>query len=161
MSARVLIGAVALAALTPAPAEALCVGCGCEVSADDVDFGDYNPLDTAPRTAVGEVEVRCFSALALLNTTFTLTLSAGASGSQAAREMRFGAHALHYNLYKEPTHATIFGNGAGGTYAPSVHVVLGVLSSHTYPYPVYAKLPAGQIAPAGDYADVITALIVF
>jgi spore coat protein U-like protein len=161
MIARGLIGALALAALTPTPAEALCIGCGCEVNADAIDFGDYNPLDASARTAVGEVEVRCFSGLALLNTTFTLTLSPGVSGVQSAREMRFGAHALSYNLYKEPTFTTIFGNGAGGAYAPSAHVVLGVLSSQTFTYPVHARLPAGQAVPAGAYEDVITALIVF
>lgn len=161
MSARALAFAVAACALTPAPAQALCVGCGCEVSADDIDFGAYNPLDASPHSAVGEVEVRCFSALALLDTTFTLTLSAGVSGLQAAREMRFGADALSYNLYREPSHMTVFGDGGGSSYAPSAHVTLGVLSSQTFTYPVHARLPAGQIAPAGEYADTITALIVF
>jgi spore coat protein U-like protein len=147
--ARILF--VAIMFLTPALAEAQ-LGLNCSISTTPVAFGDYNVLAAPPKTTTGSVTYQC-----TLGINIIVTLSRGSSSAFDPRTMRNGAEVLNYNLYREATYQTIWGDGTGGT--QSYTALATVLFPTTVT--VYARLPAGQNVAAGSYGDSVVATIIF
>jgi len=125
----------------------------CNVSATAVAFGIYDPLSGSPDDSTGTINVHCTFLLAL-PLSYEVRLSTGGSGSYAARTLASGGNTLSYNLYTSASHATVWGDGSGGTGTVSFSS-LGLLS-HNRNYTVYGRLPAGQDAAVGSYSDTIT-----
>jgi spore coat protein U-like protein len=152
----VLLGIVL--SLTSTPAAAL--GLSCNVSATGVAFGNYNPTNGSPTDATGNVHVFCTVLLVSVGAQTNISLNKGGSGSFAPRKMSSGANQLNYNLYKEASHVTVWGDGTGGTgiFTDSVLIaVLGTSIDHT----IYGRIPAGQYVAAGSYTDTITVTVEF
>ena len=103
--ARLMIAMLA----APAIAEAQ-LGLNCSISTTPVAFGDYNVLAAAPKTTTGTVTYQC-----TLGVNIIVTLSRGSSSAFDPRTMKNGAEVLNYNLYREATFQTIWGDGTGGT----------------------------------------------
>ena len=121
---------------------------GCELNVVGLNFGSYdifNALDTAIATTIS---MTCDT-----DTHYEIALSPG-SGTFAARTLTNGADVLGYNLYLDPTHLTVWGDGSPGT---STITGLGMNGSFT----VYGRIPAHQDAHVGSYADTITVTITF
>lgn len=141
------------------PATATALGLNCSVSAAGVAFGNYNPTDSSPTDATGNVHVRCTTIISVLSTT-NISLNTGGSGSFAPRKLSSGANRLNYNLYKEVGKTTVWGDGTGGTgnWTDSLLIeVLGTNINHT----IYGSIPAGQYVAAGSYTDTITVTVEF
>lgn len=150
-----LLGIVLSLASMPAAA----LGLNCSVSATGVAFGNYNPTNGSPTDATGNVHVFCTVLVSVLSQT-NISLDTGGSGSFSPRKMSSGANQLSYNLYKEASHATVWGDGTGGTgiFTDNVTIaVLGTAIDHT----IYGRIPAGQYVPAGGYTDTITVTVEF
>lgn len=163
---RALILALALAGLS-ARAEALCVLCGCDVDADPaLSFGVVNPIAGQNVDAAAQIDVLCWTTLAIGSTTgaYEIRLSAGA-GSFAQRRMSDGAgHWLDYNLYRDAARTQVWGDGAGATVVYlSGDFLLTLLQSHSVTLDVFGRVPASGLASAtpGSYADAITVTIIF
>lgn len=115
-----------------------------------VAFGAYDPIvanAAAPRDATGQIQYRCGAAP-------LVTLSAGASGSYQPRQLRQGAQALAYNLYRDAARTQIWGDGTAGT-----TTVMGQRGNRTLV--IYGRIFPGQPAAAGRYGDTIVATLNF
>jgi spore coat protein U-like protein len=130
-------------ALLPALAHAECF-----LSVVNVSFGSYDTLSLSDSEITGGIVVNCD-----MESTAQVTLSTGL-GSFDARRMQSGASLLFYNLFLDPARLTIWGDGSPGTSLLSINGTGGT-------YPVYARVPARQNVPVGEYADTITVTLTF
>jgi len=139
-----LLLAVTAALATPA------AWSGCAVSAQGVDFGTYNPLGRQDHDSAGNISVNCDAGIA-----YSIALSPGA-GVGGARAMRSGANVLNYNLFTDPTHLSMWGDGSGGK-----AIVAGSGTGSVTNVPVYGRVPGSQSVPSGSYADDIVITVNF
>lgn len=145
-------------------ASALClpIVCTCNVSATPVAFGSFNPLNGTTHDATGNVAFAC-GGVAGLVIPYTVTLSQGHSNNYAMRRMTNGGNRLTYNLYRDSTRQTIWGNGTGGSATVAGNILLDLLGlSPPTNLPVYGRILPGQItAVPGIYADTITVTVTY
>ena len=126
----------------------------CEIrTAFALDYGEYLPGQAATLNGSAAVTTRCNHG----NT--ALTLSAGPSfntGSVMNRALREvgGNDLLHYQLYIDTAHVTIWGDGVNGG-QPFRRVVPASTQSFTF----HGAIGAGQSVSTGDYADRITIVV--
>ena len=135
------------------------LGVNCNVSATDVAFGTYNPTNSSSTNATGIIHVSCTGLIGLLVQT-NISLNTGGSGSYSPRKMSSGANLLNYNLYKEASHTTVWGDGTGGTGIITDSFLI-VLFGTSKDYTIYGSIPAGQYVAAGSYTDTITVTVEF
>jgi spore coat protein U-like protein len=121
---------------------------GCSVSTSGLSFGNYDVFSTLDSEITGSINVSCQS-----STTYSVSLSSG-FGTYASRSMTSGPNVLAYNLYIDPTHLTIWGDGSSGTATVSG-------SGTTGSSPVYGRIPARQNAVIGTYSDIVTVTVTF
>ncbi|WP_340122623.1 spore coat U domain-containing protein [Methylobacter svalbardensis] len=140
------------------PTTATALGLNCTVSATGVAFGNYNATNSSPTDAAGNVRVRCTVLLVSVGAQTNISLDTGGSGSFAPRKMSSGANLLSYNLYKENTHTTVWGDGTGGTGIWTDNALIAVLGTNI-DHTIYGSIPAGQYVAAGSYADTITVTV--
>lgn len=144
--------------LTPPPADAL--GLDCNVSSTGVAYGVYDPNSSSPTNATGNVHVSCTVLLASVLSQINIRLSTGSSGTFANRKMSGGADQLNYNLYKDASHTTVWGDGTGGTGIFTDNLLIAVLGT-SVDHTIYGSIPPGQYVAAGSYADTITVTVEF
>lgn len=120
----------------------------CTVSATGVNFGTYDPFDSANLDSTGNVAVTCSP-----SAPYSIALSPG-SATQTNREMRNGAEVLTYNLFTDATRTTPWGDGTGATLTVGGS---GLSGSH----PIYGRIAARQNVRAGSYSDFITVTVSF
>jgi spore coat protein U-like protein len=123
----------------------------CTVSASGVIFGNYDTLSNVARVSTGDINVTCD----LLTPPYTILLSPG-NGTYASRAMSGGGTVLQYNLYTDPTHLIVWGDGTGGT-SVGAGLATGANQVHT----VYGRIPAAQNVPVGTYSDMIIVTVTF
>lgn len=138
-----VLGAIALAAAMPA------AGATCGLSVLGVAFGNYDFQTSQNLDGVGRITVTCD-----VSTSYTIALSPGFAGTFASRSMQNGPHQLTYNLYTDPAHISIWGDGTGGSTTVSGS---GASVDHT----VYGSVPAGQNPYVGSYSDSVTVTLTF
>lgn len=160
---RALLLAMAALFVMGPPAHATCtgIGCSCSVTADPLDFGTYNPIDSSNVDATGNLSVRCGALIAGVNISYEVTLSAGASGNQTARTMSNGSSTMAYNLYTNSSRTIVWGDGNGGTGTITNGYFLNLIFPRTDDFPIYGRIPSGQNAEVGTYTDTITATVIF
>lgn len=153
------IGTALLLCATLGPVEEAKAIAVCTVSANPVDFGNYDVFNSSPLDVAGNVKVSC-SLLGLISllVNYDILLSTGSAGSYTPRKMYNGAIPLTYNLYTTSNHTTIWGDGTGGTSFINDGYLLGLFTVER-DYPVYGRLPAQQDVPAGYYSDSITVTV--
>lgn len=120
----------------------------CSVNVQGVNFGSYDFMSSQNLVSTGHVTVTCD-----VSSSFSISLSTGA-GTYASRTMQNGAHLLSYNLYTDPAHTTVWGDGTSGSV-----VVSG--SGTSVDEVVYGSAPAGQNPYIGAYSDTITVTLTF
>ena len=124
----------------------------CEVTASDLDFGTYTAQSGTPLQGTTLLRTTCTP-----NTTYNIGLSAGTSPGATVnqRRMVLGTQVLNYQLYSDSSRTKIW-----GVTVPT-NTVWGVGTGVTQDYTVFGAVPAGQVVPAGDYADTITVYIYY
>ena len=155
---------VLLAAYLPAGrAQADCtgLGCSCSITADPLDFGNYNPLSGSTVDATGNVTVECGALVLGAFFSYEITLGPGASGNAAGRTMSNGSGTMSYNLYTDSSRSIVWGDGSGGTGTVTNSYTLSILFPRSDDFPVYGRLPSGQNAEVGSYSDTIVATVIF
>ena len=123
---------------------------GCSVSTLGLSFGNYDVFSALNDDITGTISVNCPS-----STSYSISLSSG-FGTYTARAMTSGTNLLGYNLYLDPTRLTIWGDGSAGT-----GTVSGTGTGAVVATPVYGRIPAGQNAYVGSYADVVIVTVTF
>lgn len=145
-------------------AQAACTGlgsCSCSVSAPDISFGSYNPMDALPADSVSTVNVTCTATLVGLFLSYEIEIGPGGSGNQMARSMSQGGSNLSYNLYTDLLRTTVWGDGNGGSSSRTAGQLFSILLPWTSMYPVYGRLPAGQDVASGAYADTLSVTVIY
>jgi len=128
----------------------------CTVSATAVNFGNYTPFSPAAVDASGTVTVNC---LGVLGGNFTVKLNTGGSGTFSPRRMYKGTDTLNYNLYTNSGRTTIWGDGTGGTFFPTVNCGLACLGADNN-FTTYGRIPGSQNTTVpGSYSDTITVTV--
>jgi spore coat protein U-like protein len=151
----------------PLPAAAACVLCSCTATATGVAFGTYNPLSGPDLPATGNIHLSCTNGPLGGALAYSIALNQGLySASFNPRQMDdAGGHRLNYNLYTSGTHATIWGDGTGGTGVVSGSVSIPFLlgGSGTADNTVYGLIPGGTqpTAYVGSYSDTITVTVTY
>jgi spore coat protein U-like protein len=136
----------------------------CTIDVRPVSFGTYDPLHANPVNAVGQVIYVCgnlsASGTAQDNKAIRIELTTGSANTFSPRRMSGGTGSdfLDYNLYLDPTHRTIWGQGAFGT---DVYVDAKPPNKTPVTVPIYGQILGLQDVAAGQYADALTARIVF
>lgn len=120
----------------------------CSLSTNGVNFGSYDVFSYVNSDGAGSVSVSCDAAASYL-----ITLSSG-NGSYASRWMASGAHQLAYNLYRDASRSTIWGDGTGDSAVVSGS---GTGATHT----VYGRIPSRQNVYAGSYSDSIVVIVTY
>lgn len=133
----------------------------CTVSTVPARFGVYNPLQTAPLSTTGTINVACTcTVLDCVAFGYRIDVSAGQSGNVSQRELRSGTKTLQYNLFSDPGFNSIWGTGIGATGGVGVLYLLSLFGSRQ-PVTVYARLPARQTAQPGAYSDTPVVTIIY
>ncbi|HEY5995210.1 MAG TPA: spore coat U domain-containing protein [Gallionellaceae bacterium] len=144
----------------PLPASAACVTCTCNVSASGVSFGTYNPISGSNAENAGNVRINCGGAAGTVN--YTIQLNQGIYSSRfSPRQMGSGSNRLNYDLYTDPAHTIVWGDGSAATgfISGSLNVLpQGSSRDHI----VYGRIPARQkLAGVGGYGDTITITVTY
>lgn len=152
----ILCGVLSLLASPPAAA----LGLNCSASTTGVAFGNYDPTNSLPTSAVGNVRVSCTVVLVSVLAQINISLSPGGSGSFVPRKLTSGANQLNYNLYTNVLNTTVWGDGTGSTGIVTQNVLIAVLGT-IVDNPVYGSIAAGQYVPPGGYGDSIVVTVEF
>lgn len=122
------------------------------LTASNISFGTYNPLSSSNTDVTGSIAITCTN-----NTSYSIALSAGNSGSFSARQLNDGgSNNLNYNLYTSSGYSTVWGDGTGSS---STVNQTGTGSSDSTT--VYARLPGSQSIPNGSYSDTINVTVTY
>jgi spore coat protein U-like protein len=126
----------------------------CTVTTSAVSFGTYDVFSSVPNDSIGTVTYRCGPP----DRNITVMLGPGASSSFTPRTMVKGAETMSYNLYRDSSRSTIWGDGTGGT---SFYSLVDPPNNQDVVLTIYARIPAGQDVSAGSYGDNISVVINF
>lgn len=149
---HLMIGRSAIAAafaflILAAPASAAT----CSVSPQQLSLGRYDPFASAPQDAVTSIAISCD-----VETSVVIAIGPG-NGDYGARTMTGGAQALLYNLYIDPAHSRVWGDGTNGSSTVSSTAV-----ATSTAIPVYARAPARQTQlKPGSYSDILWVSITY
>jgi len=124
----------------------------CNVVANDLDFGAYDPVSGSPADASTTLELTCTNGAAYV---VSLDEGLGAGASIAARLMTNGGDTLSYALYQDAGRTQVWGETNGVDNVAGAGT--GVLQTLT----VYGRAPTAQTAPAGSYADTVTVTVAY
>jgi spore coat protein U-like protein len=135
----------------------------CTVSAVGPAFGVYNPLNAAPTLSNGTVTASCnYVSGGATTVTLVSSYSTGISGSYASRSMVSGVNRLSYNLYFDAAFTQIRGDGTGGSQTGGATLtVSSTTRSASVSGTIYGRMPAGQNAVPGSYADTIVVTVTY
>lgn len=127
----------------------------CDVSADDLNFGTYNPLSATPLTGNTTVHVTCTT-----GTSYTVGLTAGLGSGATVTTRRMtrtvgGSETLDYSLYQESSYTTVWGD------TPGTDTIADTGDGTEQDLPVYGRVTASQNVPVASYNDTITVNVRF
>jgi spore coat protein U-like protein len=122
----------------------------CSLSGSSIVFGNYSggTIDVT-----GTLMVFCTS-----GTAFHIGLNAGnTSGATITNRLMFGGNGgqntLGYQLFNDAARTINWGNSSGTNW------VSGTGTGNNQQFTIYARMPANEVSPQGNYTDTITASI--
>ncbi len=130
------------------------VASNCTISTSALSFGSYDPIvanATANLDGTGTVTITCTKGAV---TTVGLDLGGNASGT--TRRMASGTERLSYELYKDSSRSSVWGNS--GT---DLNDTGTAPSKAARAFTVYGRIPSAQDVAAGSYSDTVTATVNF
>lgn len=129
---------------------------GCNVSANNMNFGTYDIFSTTPLTSTMLFTVTCGNGYR--GGYLYITFGPGSSGTNTNRTMSNGTDTLNYNIYADAAHTIIVGDGTNNTTYYYAYSGGGSFSGSAT---VYGLLPAQQNVSPGTYSDVVTITLYF
>ena len=134
----------------------------CTISSSSISFGSYDPSSATGLRAQGAITAKCTKGDAI-----SVALNQGANPAPGstpvapARRMTDGAsNYLPYHIYiAGPPNKEEWGAGAAGKNQPSAQIAAGV--SAPIIFTTYGALSAGTNVPAGEYTDIVIAVVTF
>lgn len=145
-----LIALLCIVASTPSVAQT------CDADITNIDFGEIDVTANVAFPITGTYSVSCDNILLAAVRTCP-NINAGTGGASPSGDQRYmlsGANQLRYNLYSDPSYATVWGSRTWTNTAPPTDITLVVLGSGNTSRPIYARIPAGQqTLPPGAYTS--------
>ncbi len=134
----------------------------CVVSSSSLAFGSYDPTNAAALRAQGTISARCTKGDAI-----SVALNQGANPAPGStpiapiRRMTDGAsHYLPYHIYlAAPPSRSEWGTGPAGKSQPPAQIAAGIGAPVVFT--TYGALSPGTNVPAGEYSDIIIAIVTF
>ena len=127
----------------------------CTISTAPVNFGAYDPVAanaTTPLDAIGTITVACTKGAVA-----KVGLNPGSNAQGTTRRMGQGtAEYLLYEIYKDSTHANIWGDTAD-----TALDIPAAPNRNPRDFTVYGRVAASQDAAVGNYTDTIVATVNF
>jgi spore coat protein U-like protein len=135
----------------------------CSVTTPGLAFGNYDASLPSPTDIAANLTVNCTRVfLDPWNVSYTLALSRGTSGSYAPRQMSSGPSRLNYNLFRDASRSQVWGDGTASTGVVNGTMRFNLFQfSNSASHTAYGRIPAGQGANPGNYADNIVVTITF
>jgi spore coat protein U-like protein len=136
----------------------------CAIETRPLSFGVYDTLAASDTDALGQVIYTCgnlgASGTASGSKSIRIELETGASNQYGVRRMYTSgfADALEYNIYLDPTHRIIWGNGTNGTDA---YVDSSPPNRTPVVVPAFGRIRGMQDVSTGEYVDTLIARVVF
>ena len=130
-------------------------GASCTIETRPLSFGIYDAEANADVEAVAQVIYTCNNKAKKIR----IDMSQGTSNS-FDRQMYSagGAERLFYNIYLDPTHRTVWGDGVLGT---DVYYDNNPPNGTPVTVRAYGRIPARQDPASGQYVDVVTVRVLF
>ncbi|MFO1504523.1 MAG: spore coat U domain-containing protein [Steroidobacteraceae bacterium] len=149
-----------LSAVLPGVASA---AASCTLSATGPAFGIYNPFNAVATLSNGSVTATCnWTGGGSTTVNLVTQYSAGASGNFGTRYMLSGANRLDYNIYFDAALTQIRGDGTGGSLTGSGTLTVSRFNrTDSTSSVIYGRIPAGQNAMPGTYADTIVVTVTY
>ncbi len=122
----------------------------CDVTANDLDFGDYDPIAAVNLDAQTSISVTCTNGTAY---DVGMSLGSGAGASVATRYMAYNGNLLAYTLYQNSQRTTLW-SAPGGA-----NLLSGTGDGTPDAIDVFGRVPMQQSVPAGNYSDSITVTV--
>lgn len=129
----------------------------CTVASTGAAFGNYASNSGTPLDTAANIQVACI-ALVTETASYNILLGAGNASIYSSQAMSNGSSQLHYNLYTDAGHTSIWGDSSAGTNIVSDSYTLGVLLVARN-YPVYGRIPINQNVSAGAYTDTVNVTV--
>ena len=123
----------------------------CDVTADDLAFGNYDPVAAANLDADTTLSVTCTNGTAY-HVGMSLGSGSGASMSQRRMTKSGGSQTLGYVLYQDTQRSVLWGNTGADRMAATGDGTPDLIH-------VYGRVPMQQAAPAGSYTDTIVVTV--
>lgn len=121
----------------------------CQVTAQNIDFGNHGVLDSAV-DGTGGLSITCTS-----GTSYNVALNNGLSGtSPVDRRMTLGNQSVSYGLYMDPARTQPWGSSVS-------QQLSGTGSSSAQNVPVYGRVPAQPTPPPGTYTDTVVVTVTY
>ena len=122
----------------------------CSVIAQDLTFGNYDPVSSTPLDAATTMAVTCTNGTAYQ---VALGLGSGAGATTTTRYMTNGANKLGYTLYRDSNRTLLWGQSAG------TDTLSGTGTGAAATINVYGRVAIAQTAIAGAYQDTIVVTV--
>jgi spore coat protein U-like protein len=124
----------------------------CDIIANDLEFGDYNPVTAANLDAATTLSLTCTNGTAY---NVALNIGTGTGASTATRYMANGGGTdfLGYTLYRNAGRTQLWGSTIGAD------TLSGTGSGAAANIDVFARIPMNQAVPSGEYTDTITVTV--
>jgi spore coat protein U-like protein len=127
----------------------------CAIETRPLNFGNYDPESNANVDVVTEVIYTCDNQAKKIR----IEMEAGVNNTFDRRAMYGGAaERLYYNVYLDPTHTTIWGQGALGT---DVYYENNPPNGTPVVVRAYGRIFPRQDVPTGNYADALIVRVLF
>jgi spore coat protein U-like protein len=127
----------------------------CTISTAAVSFGAYDPVAAnaaTPLDAIGKVTITCTKGAAA-----KVGLGPGSNAQGSTRRMLGGtAVYLTYELYRDSTHSTVWGNTTD-----TALDIPAAPNRNPRDFTVYGRIAAAQDATVGNYTDTVVATVNF
>ena len=127
----------------------------CTITTTPVAFGSYDPVTANKASAldgIGTVSVTCTKGAVA-----KVGLNTGSYPSGGRRMFAGGEAFLNYELYRDQTRATVWGDTLGN----AVDVPASPSALQPQVLTVYGRVPQAQDATVGNYADTVVATVNF
>ncbi|MDE2305206.1 MAG: spore coat protein U domain-containing protein [Gammaproteobacteria bacterium] len=135
----------------------------CTASASGINFGVYDPFAGSGLSTTGSLAVNCTGqGTGRTQVTVTVSLSPGSSANYGTRTMGSPSGPLDYNIYWDPQHTVVMGDGTGGSYYGTAGPIqIGDGGSVTATGTMYGYVPPNQNVSPGSYLDVIVVTVTY
>ena len=145
-----------LAPIEARAADPIEAAASCTVIISSLVFPGYDAITRGGASAIGTVTVVCPPGTASVSP--RIVMSNGRSGRFSDRRMTSGTDSLRYNLFLEPSHVRVIGDGTDGSVALTS---ANIRSQGRSVYTIHGVIFPGQSVSPGQYSDDITVQLEF